>query len=133
MTRMLLACAIGLLCGASALAQDAPPMKLKRYYLVLLYEGRNTAIEPDAARRLQEAHMANIGRLAREKSLVLAGPFEAAGDLRGLFVLDAPSLDAARALAASDPAVQAGRLRAEVFNWWAPEGVGIVPPAAPAK
>lgn len=72
--------------------------------------------------------MANIRRLAAEGKLTLAGPFQDAGDLRGLFVLDAASIEEARALCATDPAIQAGRLRAEVYTWWSPEGVGVTPP-----
>jgi uncharacterized protein YciI len=106
-------------------AVDEAPPKMKRYFLALLYKGPAWAPgETPEILRLQEGHMANIRRLADEGKLVLAGPFEDAGDLRGLFVLDAPSLEEARSLCARDPAVQAGRLRADVHAWWAPEGVG---------
>jgi uncharacterized protein YciI/ketosteroid isomerase-like protein len=106
-------------------AADAPP-KMKQYFLALLYKGpSSTPGETPEIQRIQEGHMANIRRLAAEGKLVLAGPFEGAGDLRGLFVLDAASIEEARALCASDPAIQAGRLRAEVYAWWSEEGVGV--------
>jgi uncharacterized protein YciI len=109
----------------------APPMKMKRYFLALLYKGPTWSPgESPEVVALQEGHLANIRRLADAGKLVLAGPFEDAGDLRGLFVLDAASIEEARALCDSDPAIAAGRLRAEIFAWWAPEGVGVVPPAA---
>jgi len=111
--------------------KPAPPMKMKRYFLALLHKGPTWAPgESPEVVALQEGHMANIRRLADAGKLVLAGPFEDAGDLRGLFVLDAASMAEARALCDSDPAIAAGRLRAEIFAWWAPEGVGVVPPAA---
>lgn len=112
--------------GVEALpAAEGVPPKMKRYFLALLYKGPIWAPgETPEITKLQEGHMANIRRLAEEGKLVLAGPFEDAGDLRGLFVLDAATLEKARALCASDPAVKAGRLRAEVYAWWAPEGVG---------
>lgn len=107
----------------------APPMKMKRYFLALLHKGPTWAPgESPEVLALQEGHLANIRRLADAGQLVLAGPFEDAGDLRGLFVLDAASLEEARALCDSDPAIAAGRLRAEILAWWAPEGVGVVPP-----
>lgn len=110
----------------------APPMKMKRYFLALLSKGPTwDPGESAEIQRIQEGHMANIRRLAAEGKLALAGPFEDAGDLRGLFVLDAATMEEARALCDSDPAIAAGRLRAEIFAWWAPEGVGVVPPAAP--
>lgn len=116
---------------APEVEKPAPPMKMKRYFLALLHKGPTWAPgESPEVLALQEGHMANIRRLADEGKLVLAGPFEDAGDLRGLFVLDAASLEEARALCDSDPAIAAGRLRAEIFAWWAPEGVGVVQPAA---
>lgn len=111
--------------------KPAPPMKMKRYFLALLHKGPTWAPGESAeAQKLQEGHLANIRRLAAEGKLALAGPFEDAGDLRGLFVLDAATMEEARALCDSDPAIAAGRLRAEILAWWAPEGVGVVPPEA---
>jgi uncharacterized protein YciI len=113
--------------------KPAPPTRMKRYFLALLEKGPAWAPgESPEVLALQEGHMANIRRLAAEGKLVLAGPFEDAGDLRGLFVLDAASIEEARALCDSDPAIAAGRLRAEIHAWWAPEGVGVVQPAPAA-
>jgi uncharacterized protein YciI len=111
--------------------KPAPPTRMKRYFLALLHKGPTWSPgESPEVLALQEGHLANIRRLAAEGKLVLAGPFEDAGDLRGLFVLDAASIEEARALCDSDPAIAAGRLRAEILAWWAPEGVGVVPPPA---
>ncbi|HEX2644576.1 MAG TPA: DUF4440 domain-containing protein [Thermoanaerobaculia bacterium] len=117
--------------GRATVSWSAPetPPKMRAYFLALLYKGPAWTPEqtPETA-RVQEGHMANIRRLAEEGKLTLAGPFEDAGDLRGLFVLDAGSIEEARALCATDPAIQAGRLRAEVYTWWSAEGVGVTPP-----
>ncbi|MBX9735331.1 MAG: YciI family protein [Phycisphaerales bacterium] len=60
-------------------------------------------------------HMANINRLASEKSLLIAGPFGAPRDKswRGVFVLDVATIAEAQALAATDPGVQAGEFIVE--------------------
>jgi uncharacterized protein YciI len=114
---------------ARAGAEAPAPTKMKRYFLALLYKGPTWAPgETPEILELQRGHLANIERLASEGKLVLAGPFEDAGDLRGLFVLAAETIEEARALCASDPAVQAGRLRPEIHAWWAPEGVGVTKP-----
>ena len=55
--------------------------------------------------------------------MVIAGPIENGGDLRGIFVVSAASLDEARALVATDPAIKAGRLAADVHPWWVEKGV----------
>jgi len=57
------------------------------------------------------------------KKLVVAGPFGDDGRLRGIFVFKVASIDEARALAATDPAVQAGRLALQIHAWVVPEGI----------
>jgi uncharacterized protein len=114
--------------AAVAVAEEpsSPPPKMMVYYLALLYRGGAwTPEETPAVRQLQEQHMANIRRLAEAGKLVLAGPFEGDGDLRGLFLLKAASLQEAQELCQSDPAVQAGRLRAEIHPWWGPAGIRV--------
>jgi uncharacterized protein YciI len=59
---------------------------------------------------LQAGHMANIQRLAREGSLLAAGPFEGGG---GLFVMNTTSIDQTDQWLATDPAVAANRYRLE--------------------
>ena len=48
---------------------------------------------------------------------MIAGPFENAGEYAGVFIFKVATLDEARALAESDPAVKAGRLKADVHPW----------------
>jgi uncharacterized protein len=57
------------------------------------------------------------------KKLVVAGPFGDDGRLRGIFVFKVSSLEEANALAATDPAVQAGRLSIVMRTWYVPEGI----------
>jgi uncharacterized protein len=88
-------------------------------YLVLLRKGPAwTAEETPATRKIQEAHMANIRRMWQDHKLIVAGPTDDPVDLRGIFVFKAASLEEARSLAATDPAVKAGRLVAMVYPWW---------------
>lgn len=66
--------------------------------------------------------MANINAMAKTGKLVIAGPFENGGDYSGVYVFKVGSLDEAKTLAESDPAVKAGRLVAEVHPWRVAEG-----------
>jgi len=66
--------------------------------------------------------MANINAMAKTGKLVIAGPFENAGDYAGVFVFKVGSLEEAKALAESDPAIKAGRLIAEIHPWHVAEG-----------
>ncbi|WP_417460778.1 YciI family protein [Kordiimonas sp.] len=57
-------------------------------------------------------------RLAEQDALVLAGPLSDDRDTRGLFILNAESLDDAQAIVQSDPAIGAGILRAEFSSYY---------------
>lgn len=104
--------------------EAAPTITMKTYHLGLIRKGPSwTPGETPEILALQEAHMANIRKLGAEGKLLLAGPFTDGGDLRGLFLFDVASLEEARALADSDPAVKAGRLVVELHPWLGPEGL----------
>lgn len=101
---------------AERLGADAYGMS--RYVVAFLKAGPSRDQDEAEAARLQQAHLANIGRLAEEGKLVLAGPFLDDGELRGLYVFDVASIEEARALTETDPAVQAGRLVMELHPWY---------------
>ena len=107
--------------------------EMTTYYLVLLYRGPNSTGEnTPEAQRIQEAHMANIGRMADEGKLIMAGPMAEDGKLRGIFVFRVGSLEEAQALAAEDPAVKAGRLVPEVHPWYTAKNIRVYPTAEAA-
>src|SRR5688572_11791984 len=91
------------------------PTRLTTAYLAFLTRGDKwTPERTPATEEIQKGHMANIQRLADMKKLVVAGPFGDNGRLRGIFVFKVASLEEARSLAATDPAVVAGRLALEI-------------------
>ena len=91
---------------------------MHKYVMALLKAGPNRDQDAETAAELQRAHMANIQRLADEGVLVLAGPFMDGGELRGIYVFDVDSVEEARKLTASDPAIKAGRLVMELHPWY---------------
>lgn len=104
--------------------KPAAPLKMTTAYLGLLTRGAKwTPEKTPATEELQKAHMANINRLAETKKLVVAGPFGDNGTLRGIFVFKVATLEEAKELAETDPAVKAGRLAIEMHPWLVPEGV----------
>lgn len=97
--------------------------ELESYAFVLLQRGPGTGFSDDDLQRLQQAHLDHVATMAAAKKLVAAGPFADQADetLRG-FCLYACSVEEARALTATDPAIQAGRLAATVMTWRTPVG-----------
>jgi hypothetical protein len=55
----------------------------------------------------------------------MAGPFGHNGELRGIFVYDVDTQEEAEKHAKSDPAIQAGRLRFEIYPWWCAKGTTL--------
>jgi uncharacterized protein YciI len=101
---------------ASALGADDYGMKT--YVMAFLKSGPNRSADSLERARLQRAHLDNITRLAEEGKLVLAGPFLDDGEVRGIYILDVPTLEEAEALTRSDPAIQAGSLIMELHPWY---------------
>jgi uncharacterized protein YciI len=100
------------------------PQKLTTAYLAFLTRGPKwTPQSTPETQEIQKQHLANIQRLADMKKLVVAGPFGDKGTLRGIFVFRVDSLDEARKLSETDPAVQAGRLALDIHPWVVPEGI----------
>lgn len=100
------------------------PIKLGTAYLAFLTRGPKwTPERTPQTEEIQKAHLANINRLAETGKLVVAGPFGDNGQLRGIFVFKVASLEEAKELAATDPAVKAGRLALDVHTWLVPEGI----------
>lgn len=98
-------------------------MELRIYYLVLLRKGPTWLPETTAElEALQERHLAHLAGLSAEGQLLAAGPTQDHGDgtLRGIMIFSTDTVEdlaALRALVEADPAVQAGRLRAEYATW----------------
>jgi uncharacterized protein YciI len=104
--------------------KPAKPLKLTQTFLAFLTRGEKwTPEKTPATEEIQKGHMANINRLAEMKKLVAAGPFGDNGRLRGIFVFRVGSLEEAKLLTATDPAIQAGRLAMDIHPWMVPEGV----------
>jgi uncharacterized protein YciI len=115
-------------------ATAAPESELTTYYFGLITKGSNfNAYNREDRAKIQAAHLANIERLAQQGKLLVAGPFPDNGEWRGIFIFKCASLQEAQALAASDPAVQAGRLKVELHPWMTERGCLRDPEFPPAK
>ena len=91
---------------------------MRSYVMAFLKAGPNRNQSKEEAEKLQAAHMANIGRMAEEGKLVLAGPFLDDGEFRGIYIFAVETVEEAEALTSSDPAIKAGRLVMELHSWY---------------
>ena len=106
----------------------ARSMNMAIYYVYLLKKGTTwTPEETPEINALQEAHLANFRRLNEMGKLAINGPLldslMEGGEIRGIGVLKADSMDEARALISTDPMVIAGRLIFEIHPWMIAKGI----------
>ncbi len=92
---------------------------MKAYVLVILKTGPVKIENKALTDSLFRGHLNNIGRLAKEGKLVVAGPLKQnEKTYRGIFILNVKTLDEAKILLQSDPAVKEKLLEAELFQWY---------------
>lgn len=94
-------------------------MGMKMYVLAILKTGPTIVNDKAVRDSLFRGHMKNINRLAALKKLIVAGPLEKNDrTYRGIFILDVPTIEEAKTLVVTDPAVAAGVFDVEYFNWF---------------
>lgn len=92
---------------------------MKNYVFVILKTGPAVIEKKETRDSLFAGHMNNINRLVDEEKLIVAGPF-GKNDLkyRGLFILNVKTIEEARELVYTDPAVAAGIFDVELIPWY---------------
>jgi uncharacterized protein YciI len=120
-------CALALCAVQPALAQSDPELArslgadergMRSYVLVILKTGPHRVPDGEARNKMFEGHFANIRRLAAEKKLVLAGPFDGGEGWRGMFVFATPDIEEAKKLVATDPTIINGEMVAEYHKFY---------------
>lgn len=92
---------------------------MKNYVMALLKKGpKRWKMDSTTVSTLMKGHMDNIGRLANEGKLVLAGPYTDETDLKGIYVFDVKTIEEAQKLCETDPAIVAGALAIELHPWY---------------
>jgi uncharacterized protein YciI len=104
----------------AALAKEcgADEYGMRQYVMAFLKKGPNRTQDSLKAARLQRAHLDNIGKLAEAGKLSLAGPFLDDGELRGIYIFNVATVEEAKKLTETDPAIQEGSLIMELHPWY---------------
>lgn len=98
---------------------NADDYGMKHYVFVILKTGSNTSENKEAIDSAFGGHMKNIQRLADNNKLVVAGPFGKNDvNFRGLFILNTSSIEEAKTLLETDPAIKAKYLEPELYLWY---------------
>lgn len=100
--------------AALAQAAGADEMGMRKYVLVILKSSATPVPKGPERDEMFKGHFANMGRLAEEGKLVLAGPLDGKEGWRGLFVLATPDLEEAARWVATDPVVARGEMVPEL-------------------
>ena len=92
---------------------------MKPYVLVILKTGINKTADKATVDSLFNGHMANINRLVDSGLLVVAGPLQKnEKSYRGIFIFNVKTVEEAKKLLVTDPAVKEKLLDAELFVWY---------------
>lgn len=99
---------------------------MRSYVMVILKTGPNKVPKGPARDAMFQGHFANITRLANEKKLALAGPFEGTDGWRGVFVFATPDIEKAKEYVATDPVIVQGEMVAEYHKFYGSAGMMMI-------
>ncbi len=103
-----------------AISLNADERGMKNYVFCILKTGTNTTATDKEKGEFFKGHMDNINRLAKEGKLAIAGPFgKNDKNYRGIFVFNVATIEEAKKLVESDPAVKANIFEYELTPWYA--------------
>ncbi|MFD2567582.1 YciI family protein [Pseudotenacibaculum haliotis] len=92
---------------------------MKSYIFVILKTGTNTSQDKDLKNKAFSGHMDNINRLVKNKKMIVAGPMQKNDKTyRGIFILDVPTIEEAKKLLQTDPAIKEKYLAPELYVWY---------------
>lgn len=111
---------------AKKLGADERGMKM--YVLCILKTGpKDAEIKGDERKEIFAGHFANIGRLADEGKLAVAGPFgKNDKSYRGLYIFNVTTIEEAEKLVVLDPAVKAGVFVPDLTLWYGSAAMMVV-------
>jgi uncharacterized protein YciI len=91
---------------------------MRNYVIAFLRTGPTKIEDKSEVAKLFAGHLANINKLAAEGKMAVAGPFRKDPDFRGMFILAVETIEEAKKLVETDPAVKSGMLTADYHKWW---------------
>ena len=131
---------------ALAKSLHADEYGMKKYVFCLLKSGSNTTASKEESKKLfegqvpqeqidalnkannKDGYFYDFGKLAKEGKLVVAGPFmKNERNYRGIYIFNVETIEEAKALVATDPAIKANLLEAELTPWYCTAALQEIP------
>jgi uncharacterized protein YciI len=119
------------ICGAGVGPAVVAQEQMVTFYLCLLVRPANPAAPPADPAQLQLDHLTHLKNVMAGGKGVIVGPIGSEGRVRGILVLRVSSIEEAKALTDTDPAVRAGQFAVEIHPWMALDGI-MKPTFSPA-
>lgn len=92
---------------------------MKSYVMVILTTPADSTRAVPMTQELMRGHLDNINRLVKEGLLPVVGPFmQNEMKYRGLYIFDVKTVEEAKTLVESDPAIEAGVFDAIYLPWY---------------
>lgn len=99
--------------------KSEPEHKLIQFHMAILKKGPKwSATRTKETEQMHQAHLERAQALLESGKAIVAGPLTDDGEIRGLYIFRAPSVEEAKAWVNEDPAVASGHLVAEMHPWW---------------
>lgn len=98
---------------------------MKKFVLVILKTGENTTATEEEKSTFFRGHMENINRLVKEGKMLVAGPLgKNERTYRGIFIFDVPTIEEAKELVVTDPAIMGKIFAVEFYEWYGSAALG---------
>ncbi len=99
---------------------------MRSYVLVILKTGPNKVPAGKERDEMFAGHFANMGRLAKEGKLAVAGPLDGVDGRRGLFIFAVADIEEAKKLTETDPVILKGEMVSEYHKLYGSAGLMMV-------
>jgi uncharacterized protein YciI len=102
------------------------PKDMTPYVLAIYVAGPKHLEESPQQMELAKQHLKFIRRMIEQKKYMFAGPLTDNGDMLGVAVVSAASIDEARQITNADPAIAAGHMAAQLHPALLPSFASLV-------
>jgi uncharacterized protein YciI len=113
---------------ALATSLGADERGMRNYVFVVLKTGPNKMPAGPERDKMFAGHFANIGKLASEGKLAVAGPFDGVDGWRGMFIFATSDIEEAKKYVADDPVIINGEMVAEYHKLYSSAALMLISP-----